>query len=214
MSLFPPIPCNNHRSELRWDGFVNYLERLSRYLLLLGIPGLFAVALLDSAAIPMVGGPDGIIILLAWRRPAQMLWIVLSAAAGSTAGCWILYRIARVGGEAALARTRQKTQSWVKRQVEKNGFLAVFLGVIAPPPFPTKPVILAAGIFRTPLVPFLTAVFFGRLLRYGVVAYLGSRFGDHAAQIIKGHFLEALLILAGFVLLLLLLRKFIRSVPA
>jgi membrane protein YqaA with SNARE-associated domain len=194
-------------------GFVSYLDRLSRYLLLLGIPGLFAIALLDSAAIPMVGGPDGIVILLAWRNPAQMLWIALSAATGSTAGCWILYRIARLGGEAALARTRPKLQAWVKQRVERNGFGAVFLAVIAPPPFPTKPVILAAGMFRIPLISFLMAAFWGRLLRYLVMAYLGSRFGDHAAQIIRSHFLIVLLVLAGIVLLVLLLRRIFRSAP-
>jgi len=44
---------------------VRYLECLGRHLLTFGIPGLFTIALFDSAAIPIVGGPEGLVILLA-----------------------------------------------------------------------------------------------------------------------------------------------------
>ena len=193
---------------------MRFLERLSQSLMLLGIPGLFAIALLDSAAIPLVGGPDGFVILLAWQRPAQSLWIVLAASLGSMLGCLILYRIARAGGEKLLVRTAPDKQEWVKRQVEKNGFLAVFLGVIVPPPFPTKPIILAAGAFRTPLASFITAVGSGRLIRYSFMAYLGSRFGNQAAQVIRSHYPAVLLSLAGLALLIVLVRRFLGSSSA
>jgi membrane protein YqaA with SNARE-associated domain len=193
---------------------VRFLERLSQSLMLLGIPGLFAIALLDSAAIPLVGGPDGIVILLAWQRPAQSPWIVLAAALGSMLGCLILYRIARAGGGMVLARIAPKKPEWVKRQVEKNSFLAVFLGVVVPPPFPTKPIILAAGAFRTPLASFTTAVGTGRLIRYSLMAYLGSRFGNQAAQVIRSHYLAVLLSLAGLALLIVLVRRFLHSSSA
>lgn len=187
------------------------LQRLTHYLLMLGIPGVFAVSLLDAAAIPMVGGPDALVILLAWQRPAQLPWIVLAAALGSTIGCAILYRIGRAGGDLALSRLAQRKQDWVKKQVENNAFLAVFLGVTVPPPFPTKPVILAAGLFRVPWVSFSAAVLIGRLLRYSVTAYLGFRFGDQAAQIIKSRYPTILLALAGLALLILLTCRLLRS---
>ena len=190
---------------------MQYLQRLSHYLLVLGIPGLFAVSLLDAAAVPLVGGPDGFVILLVWQRPAQLVWIVLAAAVGSTIGCVILYRIGRAGGDLALSRLAQQKREWVKKQVENNAFLAVFLGVTVPPPFPTKPVILAAGIFRTPWLSFCSAVFIGRSLRYGVMAYLGLRFGDQAAQIIKSRYPTILLTLAGLALMILLARRLLRS---
>src|SRR5512142_1267335 len=86
------------------------LQRLTHYLLVLGIPGVFAISLLDAAAIPLVGGPDGIVALLAWQKPAQLPWIVLAAALGSTIGCAILYRIGRAGGDLALSRLAQRKQ--------------------------------------------------------------------------------------------------------
>jgi membrane protein YqaA with SNARE-associated domain len=188
---------------------VHFLQRLYQYLLVLGIPGLFAIALLDSAALPLVGGPDGVVVLLSWQQPGQAPWIVLAASLGSMLGCLILYRIARAGGDRVLARTSPKRQAWVKRQVENQGFFAVFLAVIVPPPFPTKPIILAAGIFRTPLVAFSLAVFFGRLIRYSAMAWLGARFGDQAAQVIKSHYAWILIFLAGFTLLFLLARRYV-----
>ena len=186
------------------------LQRLSHYLCVLGIPGLLAVSLLDAAAIPLVGGPDGLVILLVWQKPSQLAWIVLAAALGSTIGCVILYRIGRAGGDFALSRLAPGRQAWVKKQVENNAFLALFLGVTVPPPFPTKPVILAAGIFRTPWVTFCSAVFVGRLLRYGVMAYLGFLFGTQAAQIIKSQYPTMLLALAGLAFLMLLARRLLR----
>ena len=190
---------------------MRFLERLSQSLMLLGIPGLFVIALLDSAAIPLVGGPDGIVILLAWQRPTQSIWIVLAAVLGSMLGCLILYRIARTAGKMVLSRSAPKKQEWVKRRVEKNGFLAVFVGVLVPPPFPTKPIILAAGVFRTPLGSFIIAVGAGRLIRYSIMAYLGSRFGDQAAQVIRSHYVWVVLGLAGLALLIVLVRRFLRK---
>lgn len=190
---------------------MQYLQRLSHYLLVLGVPGLFLVSLLDAAAVPLVGGPDGFVMLLAWREPAHSAWIVLAAALGSTLGCTILYRIGRAGGGLALSRLSQTKQARIKRQVENNAFLAVFLGVVAPPPFPTKPIILAAGIFRTPWITFCSAVLIGRILRYGFMAYLGSRFGDQAARVIRSRYPLILATMTGLVLLILLVRRLLRS---
>ncbi len=190
---------------------MRYLNHLGEYLLAWSIPGLFAIALLDSAAVPMAGGPDGVVILLAWQKPDLLPWIVLSACAGSVLGCLVLYRIGRAGGEIALARISQRKREWVKRRVESNVFWAVFLAVLVPPPFPTKPVILAAGVFRTPQTAFLFAAAGGRLLRYYVVGYLGSRFGDRAAEIIRSHYGVMILILAALTVLVLLTHRWMRA---
>jgi membrane protein YqaA with SNARE-associated domain len=186
---------------------LSYLEHLSRYLLAFGIPGLFALAVLDSAAVPLVGGPDGFVILLAWQRPAEFLLFALAAAVGSTLGCLVLYRIARTCGEMALTRVSPEKRAWLKRNIESNANWAVFLGVIVPPPFPTKPIILAAGAFRTPLTSFAIAVFIGRLVRYTAMAYLGARFGEQTAQVIRSHYPAVLLVLAVVGLLTFLVRR-------
>ncbi len=183
------------------------LSRLNTILLLMGIPGLLAISFLDSAAVPMAGGPDAIILLLAWKRPAMAPLIVLAATIGSTLGCLILYGIGMKGGEKALARFNPDRIARVEKKMQKHGLLAIIAAVLAPPPFPTKLVILAAGVLRTGKVRFSTGVFAGRLIRYSLVGFLAAHFGDRAAQILKNEYPAISLILIGAILIVVLIRN-------
>ena len=164
------------------------LTRLNELLVTWGIPGLFGIAFLDSAGIPMVGGPDAVVMLLAWQRPALAPLTPLAAALGSTLGCWVLYIAGRTGGELALNRFAPELQEHAKQKFAQNDLLAVFVAVIAPPPSPTKPFILAAGVVRMRLHRFLGGVFIGRLARYSLEALLGARYGDRAADIVRDYY--------------------------
>ncbi len=192
---------------------MKFLARLSKSLQLLGIPGLFLIALLDSAAVPLPGGPEAVIVILSWQRPSEMILIALAAAAGSTLGCLFLYRVAMTGGELALARIPAEKLGKVRGMVEKNATWAVFLSVALPPPIPTKPVILAAGAFRTPVSSFTLAVSIGRMVRYSVLAYLGARFGEEAARIIRARYPWIALALVLGVLMIFVIRKIRRRQP-
>lgn len=55
-----------------------------------------------------------------------------------------------------------------------------------PPPFPTKLMIIASGVFRLRMDKFLLGVLVGRLLRYGVEAYLGAFFGEKGTALLSG----------------------------
>jgi membrane protein YqaA with SNARE-associated domain len=183
------------------------LNRLSGFLLLMGIPGLIAISFLDSAAVPLAGGPDALIMLLAWKRPALTYLIVLAATVGSALGCLVLYGIGKKGGEKALARFNPEKIAWVERQMRKHGLLAIVASVVAPPPFPTKLVILAAGVLRTGRWRLAIGAFIGRLIRYSLIGYLAARFGDHAAQVLKSHYPTLSLALIGCILLVILIRN-------
>lgn len=178
--------------------------------MVMGIPGLLAISFLDSAAVPLVGGPDALIMLLAWQRPSLAWLITLSGALGSTLGCLVLYSIGQKSGEKALARFSPAKREWVKKMMDRHGIWATLAAVVAPPPFPTKLIILAAGVLQTGRLRFAMAVMSGRLLRYAVVAYLGARFGDQAARILKANYPLISLILIGAILLVYLLR-FLRN---
>ena len=183
------------------------LVRLNEYLLFMGIPGLLAISFLDSAAIPMAGGPDAVVILLSWRRPAMTFLIVLAAAVGSTLGCMVLYGIGKKGGEKALSRFNPERVAWIERKMQEYGAWAVFAAVMTPPPFPTKPVILAAGVLRARKLRFAASVFAGRLVRYSLLGFLGAKFGDQSAKIIKSHYPEILIALLCGILLVVLIRR-------
>lgn len=186
---------------------MRFLNRLNEYLLIMGIPGLLAISFLDSAAVPLAGGPDTVILLLAWRRPSMTLLIVAAAAAGSTLGCLVLYSIGRKGGDKALSRFNPEKIARVERRMQEHGIWAIIASVLAPPPFPTKLVILAAGVLRTGKLRLAAGVFVGRLIRYSLLGYLAARFGDQAAQILKEHYPAFFLALIGGVLLIILVRS-------
>jgi membrane protein YqaA with SNARE-associated domain len=185
---------------------LGFVARLNEYLLFMGIPGLLALSFMDSAAVPLAGGPDAVIILLSWRRPAMTFLIVLTAAIGSTLGCMVLYGIGKKGGEKALSRFSPERVAWIERKMQEYGVWAVFAAVMAPPPFPTKPVILAAGVLRAHTLRFAASVFAGRIVRYSLLGYLGARFGDESAKIIKAHYPEIFLALLCVILLVVLVR--------
>ena len=187
---------------------MSFLNYLNEYLTtVMGIPGLFIISFLDSALVPLAGGPDIAIISLAGLRPDIFLWIALTATVGSTLGNMILYSIGYKGGEKALARFNPERVAQIEQKMQLYGIWAVFGAVLAPPPFPTKLVILAAGVLKTGIIRFAVSVLCGRLIRYSIVAWLAAKFGSRAAEIIKEHSIEAACVLAAALILALLIHK-------
>jgi len=187
------------------------LNRLSRYLVVMGVPGLLVMSFLDSAAVPMPGGPDAVLMLLAWRRPELLVWIALAATVGSTLGCLVLYGIGSKGGGAALARFDPAKVALMKRRMRDYGVWTVVAAVIAPPPFPTKLVILAAGVLGIGKWRLAFSVFAGRFVRYLLVAFLAARFGDQAAAVLSRHYPAASAVLVVLLAAILLFRRRRRS---
>ncbi len=183
------------------------MDSLKEYLLAFGLPGLFAIAFLDSAGVPLPGGVDLVVMLLSWQRPSLPILVALVAAVGSTAGCWVLYRIARVGGDTMLARFPKEKQQWVTEKVRRNDSLAVTVAMLGPPPFPTKLFILVAGAVRMDWRRFVAAVFFGRFVRYLGEAYLAVRLGDRAFGALREHYLTIGIALAATVVVFLVGRR-------
>ena len=186
---------------------MNFLNHLSEYLTVMGIPGLLLISFLDSALVPLAGGPDAVILLLALARPALFFWIALTATIGSTFGSIILYSIGQKGGEKALTRFNPNRVAQIEQKMQIYGAWAVLGSMLAPPPFPTKLVVLAAGVLKTSKIRFLVSVFCGRLIRYSLIAWLAAKFGSRAAEIIKEHSIEAACVLLAAVLLAVAIHK-------
>jgi len=185
---------------------VGFLDRLNEYLLIMGIPGLLAISFLDSAGVPLPGGPDTVILVLAWQRPEMAFLIVLAAAVGSMLGCLVLYEIGSKGGAKALSRFNPEKIARVEQRMRQNAVVAVIASVIAPPPFPTKIIILAAGVSHMGKIRFCASVFAGRILRFSLIAFLAARYGDQAAEILKDHCAGVFFVLAGLITVILLNR--------
>ena len=157
-------------------------------LLALGVPGLFLIALLDSAGVPLPGGVDIVLMLLAWQQPSLFVVVALTAAVGSTVGCLVLYRVGRTGGEVAARRLDPEKRRWVTEKIRENDILAILVAVLAPPPFPTKVFILVAGFVGMPWPRFAMTAFAGRLIRFCGEAYLAVRLGDQALETLQRYY--------------------------
>ncbi|MGB7924300.1 MAG: VTT domain-containing protein [Pyrinomonadaceae bacterium] len=195
-----------------WHKITNGLSSLAQYLVTYGALGLFAIALLDSALIPMAGGPDAVLILLTTARPSWMLIYAAAATVGSTAGCVILYYISQRAGRRALSRFSERKQARVKELIDRYDVLSVLVASVLPPPFPFKLFVVTAGVFRLSILRFIIAVAAGRAFRYMLEAYLAARYGDRAKELIAHYYPWigiglALLIISVFVGRNLLRRK-------
>jgi membrane protein YqaA with SNARE-associated domain len=122
-------------------------------------------------------------------------------------GCLVLYGIGRKGGEKALARFNPERAARIEQRMRQYGVWPIFASVMAPPPFPTKLVILAAGVLRIGKIRFIASVFAGRFVRYLLVSYLAALFGDRAALVLKAHYPTISLILIGGIFMVFLIRK-------
>ena len=172
-------------------------------LLALGVPGLFIIALLDSAGVPLPGGVDIVLMLLSWQQPSRFGLFVLTAAVGS---CLVLYRVGRTGGEMAVRRLDPEKRRWVTEKVLENDILAMMVAVLAPPPLPTKVFMLVAGFVGMPWQRFVAAVFAGRMIRFGGEAYLAVRLGDQALETLQQNYPLIGAVLAGAVVVYLVVK--------
>lgn len=153
----------------------------------LGGSGLFLVTFFDSSVLSFPLVADALVIEVSMHNPARMPYYCAMAALGSLAGCIWLYLLAKKGGEAFFRRRAGKTALQVKRWVESNAFLSVFLPAILPPPVPFKPFILAEGVFQVPLRTFVVALLLGRGLRYFIEGILAVRYGEAVLLYLMTH---------------------------
>ncbi|MEP6742043.1 MAG: VTT domain-containing protein [bacterium] len=166
----------------------NGLVRLSDYFIALGPVGLFAVALLDSAFVPLPSSADALMLLLSTAHPRLMLLYALLATTGSAIGCVILYYISRRAGRRALSKFSAAKQKRVKELIDRYDVLAVLVASLLPPPFPFKLFVITAGVFRFSVLRFTLAIVAGRAFRFLLEGYFAVRYGSQAKQILTRYY--------------------------
>jgi membrane protein YqaA with SNARE-associated domain len=166
----------------------NGLVRLSDYFIALGPFGLFAVALLDSAFVPLPSSADALMLLLSAAHPHLMLLYALLATTGSTIGCVILYYISRRAGGRALKKFSEAKRKRVKELIDRYDVLAVLVASLFPPPFPFKLFVITAGVFRFSMLRFTLAIVAGRAFRFLLEGYFAVRYGAQAKQILAKYY--------------------------
>jgi undecaprenyl-diphosphatase len=196
---------------LRWliRKITNGLTAVKDFLIPFGVFGLFAIALLDSALVPLPGGPDAVMILLSTQNPARMPLYALGATAGSVLGCLILYYISRRAGRRALEKFPPQKRARVKELVDRYDVLSVLVASVLPPPFPFKLFVITAGVFRLSVLRFALAVAGGRAFRFFLEGFLAVRYGERAKDLLAENYPAVGLGLAALIVVAFVLKKFL-----
>jgi membrane protein YqaA with SNARE-associated domain len=173
---------------------VSVWHRLRR----LGGPGLVLLGIADNSVVPLTGSMDVLIIWLSARHREPWPYYALMATLGAVIGGYITYALARKGGKEAMERKLSKRRAArVYKVFERWGFAAVALPALLPPPFPFVPFLLAAGAMQYSRRKFLAALTLGRIVRYSILAWLGSIYGTHILRFFNQYYKPALAILIG-----------------
>ncbi len=192
----------------------NGLDHVSQYLVAFGPFGIFAIALLDSALIPLPGGPDAVMILLSAARPAWMPLYALAGTIGSVIGCIILYYISCRAGSRALERVSVEKRARVKELVDRYDVLSVLIASVLPPPFPFKLFVITAGVFRLSLLRFAVAIAAGRAFRFLLEGYFAVRYGEQAKDFMANNYPVIGLSVAALIVILFVARNLMRRKTA
>lgn len=147
----------------------------------LGGPGLGLIAFLDSSFLSFPEIVDLLMVGLIAKYPERMLWYAGWPTVGSIIGAYVIYAMARRGGEAFLRRRlHERHVDRAFAMFRKYGLLMVAIPSILPPPVPFKIFILAAGAARVKPLDFLIAITLGRGIRYFGEGLLAAWYGEAA----------------------------------
>ena len=161
---------------------------LVRWLLNFGAFGIFVISIIDSSIVPLpIPGTTDLLLLLIAVHPGttalRVLALVALASAGSLVGGYFTWNTGRKGGVPALEkhvspRIRRRIDKWI----EQHGSLAIFCAAVLPPPIPLTPFLLAAGALGVSRGKFLASYIAARITRYGLVGWLGFRYGRQVVR--------------------------------
>jgi len=171
----------------------------------LGVWGVGAIALIDSAAIPVP--IDALVIDYVVHDHARFVLYCFMAALGSAVGSLLPFYLGRAGGELfLLKRINRQRYEQLRDRFERQEFMAIMIPAMMPPPMPVKLFEFAAGVFEMRTVSFFSAILLGKFIRFMVWAVITILYGPKivatAAAAMKDHLGYVLAIAAALVVLI------------
>lgn len=148
------------------------------------VVGIVAFVLTLSMSVPFAS----VLVFAVLLRRERWRAITLYSALGSSIGGLLLYLVFHHLGwnqlvawypDIAASRSWRDATTWVTRY----GAWALF--VIAATPLPQTPALAFAAITRLPVPEVLIALLTGKLIKYGVYAWLVARFPEHFKRYVR-----------------------------
>jgi membrane protein YqaA with SNARE-associated domain len=181
--------------------FVGWVQALA---LTMGAPGLFLVALLDSSILSLPEIADLLVVWMVVQHHERLVLYIVSATAGSVAGCLLLYYIGRRGGDALIRKRFQSaTVDRVLASFQRYGVMAVLIPSVLPPPAPFKIFVLLAGVADIGIGRFAMTVAVGRGARYVAEGVLALWYGERAIEFMRRNSTMVSVVIAGLLVLAL-----------
>jgi len=150
----------------------------------LGYPGVVLLMGLQTAAIPL---PSEVIMPFAGFLVASshfsVIGLALAGAVGSVLGAWITYALGFYGGRPLVLRygrfvlLHEHDLELTENFFKKFGVLSIFLGQLLP--IVRTFISIPSGLAQLPFVRFSISVFVGSFIWSYVLAFVGSRLGEH-----------------------------------
>ncbi len=176
----------------------------------LGPAGVFVLAVLDSAGIPVVSGVDALLVWICIAKPESACAAAGMALLGSLVGSLVLFSIARKGGEVYLNRYTQSPRgARLRRWFLEYGLLTIFVPALIPIPMPLKIFVLSAGALRVSPLVFTLVLLGARVPRYFGLAWLGLQLGSDTLPYLAHHVWQMVGMAAGLFIILYLLIKYV-----
>ncbi|MFZ3231410.1 MAG: hypothetical protein WA160_14480 [Pseudobdellovibrio sp.] len=127
---------------------------------------------------------DGILISSSMLTPKRWFLLALSVAIGSTLGALLLLALVETQGLPWILELYPgvtDTRTWILSMefFDKYGLFLVF--AVALTPLMQQPVVILASLAHTPLFELAAVIFVGRLIKFMIMAYLGS----HAPKLLN-----------------------------
>ncbi len=169
-----------------------FLAKFSAALIAFGPAGVFLLALVDSAGIPLPAAIDLLLLDIAVHsasHPARAWMAALLAVLGSLGGNVVLFHAALHGRRLfrqpqPAPGERRRFEQWFRRY----GLLTVFVPAAVPfVPIPLKVFVFSAGAFHTPLDRFIAVIVLGRGLRFFGMVWLALELGSGAQAFLTHH---------------------------
>jgi membrane protein YqaA with SNARE-associated domain len=159
----------------------------------LGVFAFIVVGLLDQSVVPLPGSMDALLIFYVASHPQRWWYYALCATLGTIIGGFVTYRIAKKGGKEALEKKIGKQRAEKAYKIfDKWGFWSIFVGAIAPPPVPIVPFLATAGVMQYPKRWFLSAYALGRIIRFGLLAFITKQYGKSIFGFLSRYYKPAL----------------------
>jgi membrane protein YqaA with SNARE-associated domain len=126
---------------------------------------------------------DGVVIGYVASDHRKFLLYCLMAAVASAAGSLVPYYVGRAGGELfLLKRINRERYEKMRDRFANQEFMAIMIPAMMPPPMPIKLFEFAAGVFEMKPLPFVTAIFLGKLIQFLVCSLITIFYGPAIAH--------------------------------